>query len=375
MLQMASTDPAISIVPDDLDADPDLFALENGTLDLRTLALRPHRREDLITKLAGVAFDPAAACPRWEAHLRLIFAGDEGYIRSLQELLGYALLSGNPLQIFPIWWGSGANGKSVTIATVRSILGDYAVSAAAEVFMVKAKDAGPRPDVLALRGARLVVAVESERGHRLNEAFIKQTTGGDPWTGRNLYSSTMETFVPIHLAILVTNPLPIVTGVEDAIWRRLQFWPFGVTIPPARRIAEYERVLLGEAPGILNWMLDGLRRFYAQGRRITVPPPVRAATALQRSEMDPLAPFLRDECVRDSAGVVDRVVLYDRYAVYCEETGDDPLSKRAFANALKERGITDGPKAHGRRTWRGVRVQTPAERGEAEATGSLQENL
>lgn len=375
MLEMASTDPAVCISPDDLDADPDLLALRNGTLDLRTLALRPHREEDLITKVAGVEYDADAACPRWEAHLRLIFANDKGYIRSLQELLGYALLSGNPLQIFPVWWGSGANDKSVTIATVRSILGDYAVSAGAEVFMVRANDAGPRPDVLALRGARLVVAVESERGHRLNEAFIKQTTGGDPYTTRNLYSTTMETFVPSHLAILVTNPLPAVAGLEDAIWRRLQFWPFEVTIPPEERVAEYDRVLLEEAPGILNWMLEGLRRFYAQASRITVPPPVEAATARHRMEMDQLAPFLREECVRDSNGMVDRGVLYDRYDTYCEETGDELLSRAAFASALKERGVTAGPKVQGRRTWRGIRVRTPAEYREAEATGSLQENL
>ncbi len=374
MLEMASTDPAVAVSPDDLDADPDLLTLRNGTLDLATLALRPHRPEDLVTRLAGVAFDPAATCPRWEAHLRLIFAGDHGYIRSLQELLGYALLSGNPLQIFPIWWGRGANGKSVTIATVRSILGDYAVSAAADVFMART-ETGPRPDVLALRGARLVVAVESERGHRLNESLVKQMTGGDPWSGRTLYSATMETFVPSHLAILVTNPLPSVTGLEDAIWRRLQFWPFEVTIPPEKRVPEYDRVLLAEAPGILNWMLEGLRRFYAQGRRITVPPSVAAATERHRFDMDALAPFLREECVRDTDGMVDRVNLYDRYAVYCEETGDEQLSKRGFANALAERGVRDGGKSMGRRRWRGLRLRTPEERCEAEAAGSLQESL
>lgn len=374
MLEMASTDPAVSISPDDLDADPDLLGLRNGTLNLRTLTLQPHRREDLITKVAGVDFDPGAACPRWEAHLHRIFAGDESYIRSLQELLGYALLCGNPLQIFPVWWGSGANGKSVTIATIRSILGDYAVSAAAEVFMARPNDTGPRPDVLALRGARLVVAVELQAGHRLNEALVKQMTGGDPVTTRNLYSTTMETFDPSHLAILVTNPLPVVRGLEDAIWRRLQFWPFAVTIPPEERVAEYDRVLLEEAPGILNWMIEGLRRYYAQGNLLSVPPPVTAATARYRAEMDPLAPFLRDECVRDSAGVADRAVLYERYATYCGEVGDEALAKRGFAQALKERGILEGPRRHGRRTWRGVRLMTAAEHGEAEAQGSLQEN-
>jgi putative DNA primase/helicase len=241
--------------------------------------------------------------------------------------------------------------------------------------MVHARDAGPRPEVLVLRGARLVVAVESERGHRLNEAFVKQMTGGDPVTTQNLYSPPMETFVPSHLAILVTNPFPVVTGLEDAIWRRLQFWPFGVTIPPEERVPEYDRVLLDEGPGILNWMPDGLRRYRARGDRISVPPTVTAATDRHRVEMDVLGPFLREECVRDSAGVEDRAGLYGRYAVYCEETGDEQLSRSAFGKALRERGGTNGPKQQGRRTWRGIRVGTAAERREAEAVGSLQEKL
>ncbi len=70
---------------------------------------------------------------------------------------------------------------------------------------------------------------------------------------------------------------------------------------------------------------------------------------------------------------MDRTGLYDRYTVYCEETGDEQLSRSAFGKALRERGVTNGPKQQGRRTWRGIRVRTAAEWGEA-AAGSLQEN-
>lgn len=375
MLSMASSDLSISITPDELDPDPNLFNCQNGTLELDTLTFRPHDSADLLTKVAGVAYNPDAECPKWKEHLELIFNKDETYIKSIQELLGYSLLNGNPLQIFPIWWGGGQNGKSVTISTVRSIMGDYAVSAAADVFMVRKSDGGPRPDVLALRGSRLVVAVESEKGHRLNEAFIKQTTGGDEYSGRGLFSNVIETFKPSHLAILITNPLPIVTGLEEAIWRRLQFWPFAVTIPKEKRIADYEKVLLAEAEGIFAWMIEGLRRYYEQGNTITIPPSVVAATAQHKSDMDILAPFFREQCVRAPDARVDRIALYDRYMVWCEETGEEVLSKRGFANALKERQITDGGKVSGRRLWLGIRFKTPEEYKADEAAGSSQEGL
>ena len=66
--------------------------------------------------------------------------------------------------------------------------------------------------------------------------------------------------------------------------------------------------------------------------------------------------------------------MYKRQT-YCKENGDELLSRAAFASALKVRGVTAGPKVQGRRTWRGIWVRTPAEYREAEATGSLQENL
>ena len=114
MLKMASSDASIVVVPNQLDANPDLFNLVNGTFNLRTLELRPHRRDDLITKVAGVAYDKDAECPLWLAHLALIFGDDQSMIDGLQEFLGYCLISGNPLQVFVLWWGEGENGKSVT---------------------------------------------------------------------------------------------------------------------------------------------------------------------------------------------------------------------------------------------------------------------
>ena len=375
MINVATPDPDIAVHPDELDAASHLLNLQNGTMDLRSLEFHEgHRREDMLTKIAGVEYDPEAECPLWEAHMDLVFGGDEELIRSTQELLGYALLPGNPLQIFPIWWGDGANGKSVTLSVIREIFGEYATAASAELFMVQKQDGGPRPDLLALRGSRLVTAVESEQGHRLNESLIKQMTGGDPITARGLYKE-METFTPTHLAILATNPKPIIRGVEYAIWRRVLMWPFAVTIPPERRIVDYENVLLEEGPGILNWMIEGLRRYYANGCRISIPRMVTAATDEYKSDMDILAPFFLEECVLASDQKVDRGVLYDRYVVWCQDLGDDVMSKRKFAEALKERGIKDGGKSGNRRYWKGLRIKTQSEIRAEEEAGSFQANV
>lgn len=355
MILLATADPAIAIEPDDLDANGNLLNLQNGTLELDTGLFREHRREDLLTKIAGVAYDKDATCPTWLRHLDRILGNDQDLITSMQELLGYAMLEGNPQQIFPIWHGDGQNGKSVTLSVIRAILGDYAVTAPSSLFLDLKDNGGPRPDVVQLRGARLVTAVETRRGQRLNEELVKQMTGGDPITARGLYKD-YETWLPTHLAILVTNPLPRVSG-DYSIMRRIMLWPFCVKIPDEERIADFEKVLLGEESGILNWLIEGLQRYYQNGRKMTFSATAKAATAQYGEEMDVLSLFLAEECVMDADGTVERGGLYALYFAWCHEAGIEPLPKWSFADAIKGKGIVPATKSHKNRRWKGVRIK------------------
>lgn len=375
MLSMAGTEPGINILPEAFDSDGNLFNVENGTLNLTTLELQPHRREDLITKMAGTGYYKDATCPKWLEHLGTIFDNDLELIRFAQELAGYGLLAGNPLQYFPIWFGGGFNGKSVTINTLRSIYGDYAITVAPETFYEANRNAGgASPDLLKFRGARFVVAIEGKKGGRLDEALIKQTTGGDRITARGLYQDPEE-FDPTHLAIFVTNPKPRITGIEYAIRRRMLMVPFTHQIPIEKRIVDYDKVLIEEAPGILNWMIEGLRRYYANGNKITIPAKVQAATDDYLTEMDELGPFLLEECVLEDGAKTDRVGLYERYTVWCEDNNTDPVSKQRFADDLKDHQITPGGKIGNRRLWSGIRIKTAKEREEEEASGSIQKRF
>ena len=88
MIRLAQSEPGIPIQPDDLDADPLLLNVRNGTLDLRTGELHPHRREDLITKLAPVEYDPDADCPTWRRFLDRIMGGNREVIEFLRRAIG-----------------------------------------------------------------------------------------------------------------------------------------------------------------------------------------------------------------------------------------------------------------------------------------------
>jgi putative DNA primase/helicase len=370
MLALAASD--VSIPPSLLDADGNLFNCQNGTIELDSRTFREHRREDLCTKLAGVSYDPEATCPKFEAHLELIFDGDRELIDGLQVLLGYSLLDGNPEQVFNVFYGHGSNGKSVLLATLRGVLGDYAVHAAASTFMAQENDGRPRSDLLALKGSRLVTAVETEDNRRLAEGLVKASTGGDPITCRGLYKEE-ETFLPSHVPILATNHRPIVRGMDLAIWRRILLWPYEVTIPEADRKPGYERELAAEGSGILNWLLEGLRRYQEAGR-LTIPAKVRAATAQYRSDMDVLGPFIREECVFGPLEQCTKNAVYGRYEEWCRVNGERALSQRKLRDALLERGIDEDRKTAAR-LWLGIRLKTGEEKNADRLAGSTQGRL
>lgn len=196
MVGLAASDPRVLVSAEALDADPDRLNVGNGLLDLTTYQLGPHDPAALCTKLAPVAYDPAAQCPQWLAFLTRILNEDAELLAFVHRALGY-MLGGRPVeQVLFFLHGSGANGKSTLLNVLGRLLGDYARFASVDSFLNR-KHAAPGigNDLVRLRGARFVWAMEPEAGRRLAESLIKAVTGDDPIIGRRLYGE-FEQFPP-----------------------------------------------------------------------------------------------------------------------------------------------------------------------------------
>jgi len=114
----------LSASTDDFDAQTWLLPVLNGTLDLRTGHLLQHRREDFLTRLAPVEFDPDAACPRWETFLARVLPDPE--VREfVQRLVGYMLTGSVAEQCLAFLLGIGRNGKSVFVETLAALWGEF----------------------------------------------------------------------------------------------------------------------------------------------------------------------------------------------------------------------------------------------------------
>lgn len=114
---------------DTLDANPLLVGCPGGVIDLATCTLRPHAREDRVTKVIGCDYDPAARAPTWERFIGEVFGGDAELIRYVQTLTGYILSGQRGHHLLPVFYGTGANGKSTFLGTLQALMGDYAGTA------------------------------------------------------------------------------------------------------------------------------------------------------------------------------------------------------------------------------------------------------
>ncbi|MHB1558588.1 MAG: phage/plasmid primase, P4 family [Isosphaeraceae bacterium] len=336
MIALAAVEEGIPILPEMLDVDPWLLNVETGTIDLRTGRLRPHRREDFITRLAPVAFDAGAACPLWDSVLLKVFGGNLDLIAFWDRLCGVALTGVTHEQILPILWGKGSNGKSTLVRTLVNLMGpDFAMIAPPGLLVARRGEAHPTERAI-LHGKRLVVEMETEEGVRLNENLIKHLTGGDSITARRM-GEDFWSFDPTHKLMLCTNHKPEVKGTDHAIWRRPKLVPFTVTIPDSEAITDLADRLRVEYPGILARCVRGCLDWQRNGLR--VPAEVTEATEGYRAEQDTLRAFLDEECVTGDSIRVKATPLYAKYRSVTEGRGETPMSQKSFGIAMADRGF------------------------------------
>jgi putative DNA primase/helicase len=348
MVKLARGHPRVMLQDHNLlDADPWLLCVRNGVLDLRTGQLRPACPDDLITMQAPVEFDPAARAPRWERAMREWFP-DEDTRNYVQRVDGSSLVGRQVDHMLVIDNGSGRNGKGVHSRTLGRVLGPFAVTPSLSL-LVQTTFSEHATVKATLFRARLAVASETERGVKLKEASIKALTGGDPIRCRRMRENEWE-FTPSHSLRICTNHLPEIGGRDTGIWSRIRVVPWVATFQ-GREDTNLEDTLAAEAPGILNWLIEGCLRWQREGLR--EPETVVRATLAYRNREDVLARFATDTRFGfDPSRMVLAELLTARINDWATAEGVK-VDAKDLANWLRENGAEkkQRPGADGGRKW------------------------
>ena len=371
----------------DFDRDQWMLNVENGTVDLRTGTLRPHRPEELLSRLIHIRFDPQAECPQFMAFLYRIMGSHadasamktRGRAARLLSAEGLRLLRNREAGETSVRLsGDGNNGKPTLLEVIRDALGDkeYAGQVQVDSLMIRPKEAlssnAVNTDLADLQGCRFVSSSEVEQGQRLSLSRVKYLTGLGQIKARRMREN-MITFQPTYKLFLDCNHRPVITDPNDAIWDRVKCIPFKVQIPDAEIDKNLPAKLRSELAGILRWIVEGAVRYHREG--LGDPPDERPQpSSIARNHR--LREFFEDRCVLATTGDAaswkkDRcwapvAELYSAYASWAEATGNKyPLSKDSFDGRLQKLGRRrdrvrpDGGRDTKQiRVWLGIRFRT-----------------
>ena len=314
---------------EDFDADPWALNTLAGVIDLKTGALRLHRRDDLFTKCTTVAPEPTMRPRRWIRFLLEITQGDRAMVRYLQRFIGYTLTGVIQEHAFAFLCGPGGNGKSVLLATIAAVLGDYATTAMSDVFTIGRNDQHPT-HLASLRGARLVAVTETEEGKAWAESRIKSLTGGDKISARVMRGDPFE-FTPVFKLWIAGNHRPVLRNPDPAMRRRLHLMP--LTFAPPKPDLNLTDALKAELPGIFAWAVMGCLAW--QKMRLVPPPVVTEATDSYFEEQDSLAAWVVERCERKAMAEMPSRAAFADWKRWTTERGEDAGTEKRFSEGMQ----------------------------------------
>jgi putative DNA primase/helicase len=336
VVTLARSDRRLAAKLDQWDGHAMLFNTTRGTIDLVTGIERAPDRNDYITKRAGTWLaERGTPHPLWTNFLDLVTEADETLIGFLQRLAGYCLTGLVREHVLAFLYGLGRNGKGVFVGTLAKIMNDYAIIAPIEMFLASKHERHPT-EIARLKGARLVIAQETQKGRRWDETKLKVLTGGDRLSGHFMRQDYFD-FDPTHKIIVTGNHKPSLSAVNEAIRQRVLLTPFSVVIPVEQQDPDFGAKLIPELPAILRWAVDGCLEWQRDG--LSVPGRVRQASEQYFANQDSLEQWLAD-CVddRDPRVFTTTRVLFTSWKTWSEQRGMRPGSEKDFVESLADKG-------------------------------------
>lgn len=342
-LRYAGTDPRIRSTPEEWDCDPYALGVPGGVIDLKAGKLVESAREQHITMRCAVA--PARGEPKlWLSMLRYWLGEDDEVIGFIRRYFGYAMTGDNREQCLAFFYGPASSGKGTTMRLISYILGSipppdhgrfrsYHYEAPISTFLESRNDRHST-ELAAMHQKRLITSEEPAAGARWDEAKIKWLTGGSFVTARYMRGDNFS-FSMTGKIIVAANHRPRLATTDASIKRRMHVIPFEHPVADEDRDNDLDAKLRAEAPQILHWLIEACLEWQECG--LGLPERISTATETYLQAEDVLAQWIDEACDRDTDS--ESKALYQGYCRWAEEQGEKVWSRRAWANALVERGF------------------------------------
>ena len=337
------------------DAQPELFNMLDGVVDLRTSEIKPHSPSYYFSHIAPISMSEADF-DLWDDFLNQITLGEIELKDYLQYLGGSILWGAVYEEKLYVFLGDGANGKSTLCQILMSILGvietGYAVKLSSDVFC-RQQFANIKPQLATLRGARLAVATEIERGATFSEAAIKQLCSRDRILAERKYCAP-ESYMPTHTLILTVNTMPTLSTADYGMRRRIAVIPFKARFEGSTDNRNKGAEIAEKAGcAVLKWMIDGARMFFENSFSMPYSESVDRATKEYFDSCDSVSAWLTQFVEKSACEFTKTSLAYKSYQL---SAGNALLDRRLFRERLKQEGYVI-KKLHGDEVFSGFRIK------------------
>ncbi|GGF30136.1 hypothetical protein GCM10010922_01340 [Microbacterium sorbitolivorans] len=321
------------------------IVVENGIYWWRDDQLEDHSAGLGALSKLPIEFDRGAIPHTFIEWMKQVLGDDEDMHRHLWEVIGYMLMTGNPLQKIFLLYGPGGNGKGTLLRLLRHLLGRNNYSSISMHQLVDDRFA-----TSGLYGKIANISGDLSARFLSDPQVLKEITGGDSINASRKFGQSFE-FVPYAVPIFASNEY-FRTSDSSSGWRR-RWEVLEFTRNVISGTAFDEQALLDDAPGIFNYAMNGLRDLMQRGR---FDPPASAQEATQRlhDEADPVMMWLDDDelVVTGPDELAPRADIYKRYVKWCRSSGYTPLAVGPFGKRLAQAGYgSTRPRSAGARSW------------------------
>ena len=308
-----------------LDANPMLMGFKNGVYDFSSGTFREGKHSDYLTFSTGydyIDYDASAIeVKEIYAFLSQIIP-NKPVLEYLLKVLGRSLIGIADEHFYILTGLSGANGKSTLINFLEDTFGDY--NTAVDVSLLtnkRALSASASPDVIRLKGKRIVSFAEPEYNDTIKTGILKAFSGGDSIIARELYKAPVSFKLQASM-LMACNDLPIISSTDGGTFRRLRVIEFKSRFcdnPKKENEFLIDPTLKDKMKNWRPYFMSILIHWYnmyqkemEMNHRIEEPEEVLVATNRYKNNNDKFNNFFED-CIQPADTIVSAKTIYNLF--------------------------------------------------------------
>lgn len=329
-----------------------------GMLDWRTGQMHAWAPDYLSTVQLPIAWDPEAACVRFDGFLASVLSED--YITLVWEMLGYLMMSGNPLQQAFLFYGTGQNGKGTLLRVIKALLGERNISAVSLDSLNTNRFAAA-----SLYGKTANLAGDIDATYQESTAAFKSLTGEDVYRTEHKHRDAFE-FTSWAVPVFSANEVPGSADVSEGYLRRWTVVHFARHIEESEKVDGLSDLLVQELPGIAAKALPALRTLMQRRHFDKTRGEVADGAEEFARKIDQVRQWVEQCCLTGPEMATQQTLLPDAYASYrawVERTGSGKLSAEKFYARLAGIPGLRVKKVRGVRYVQGLRIMEPGHQG------------